>query len=164
MDKTQARVIGSNMPVSSKHCREIAIFIKGKEVGRAISLLEDVIAQNVAVPFKRFNRDVGHRPGHVGPGRYPAKASKMVIMLLKSLIANAQNKGLDVNSLYITSAVSNIASRPARYGRQRRRVTKRSHFEIVASEKAVERKSKADQKPQSQKQKNPEQKSERNKK
>ena len=150
MDKA-AYVRGSNLPVSTKHCREIASFIKGKEERRVITLLEQVVAQKTAVPFRRFNRDVGHRPGHVGPGRYPEKASRMVISLLKSLVANAQQKGLDVKSLCIASAIANIASRPARYGRHRRRVTKRSHFEITAVEKETKIEPRAE-KPQAQQQ------------
>ncbi len=140
MNTSEARVLGSNLPVSTKQCREIAQFIKGREVQRAVQLLEAVKTHKVAIPFKRFNRDMGHRPGHVGPGRYPEKASLQVVVLLKSLIANAQQKGLDVNNLYVKSAIANIASRPGRYGRQRGRTSKRSHFEIIAAELPNERK------------------------
>ncbi|MDO8555780.1 MAG: 50S ribosomal protein L22 [Nanoarchaeota archaeon] len=130
--RAEAKVSGSNLPVSTKHSVAIASFIRGKQVNKALALLEQVTIEKVAVPYKRFNRDVGHRPGHVGPGRYPFKASKAVIMLLKSLVANAQQKGLDINNLYIQHMTANVGARPFRYGRHRRIKAKQTNIDIVA--------------------------------
>src|SRR3989344_5516355 len=132
-----ARVVGSNLPISTKHSVEIASFIRGREVNKAIKLLEQVIAMKVAVPFKRYMHNVGHKPGHVGPGRYPEKASRAVVALLKSLIANAQQHGMDTASLYVHAVMANQAARSYRGGRQRRRKAKRTNMQIFAAERVA---------------------------
>ncbi|MDO8556691.1 MAG: 50S ribosomal protein L22 [Nanoarchaeota archaeon] len=136
----QARVVGSNLPISTKHSVEIASFIRGREVNKALQLLESVVAMKVAVPFKRYMHNVGHKPGHVGPGRYPEKASRAIILLLRSLIANAQQLGMDTNSLYVHTVMANQAARSYRGGRQRRRKAKRTNMQIFAAERVVDTK------------------------
>lgn len=131
---------GKNLPISTKHSIEIAKFIRNKNVNNAMEMLNKVIEKKTAVPFGRFNRDVGHKPGKVGPGRYPQKASKTIINLLESLIANAQNKGMDINSLSIQKIIANRASTPYRSGRRRRIKARGTHIDIIAIEKNIEKK------------------------
>lgn len=134
-----AIVNGRDLSISKKHAVEICSFIRGKSVERSKQLLQQVIEKKIALPFRRFNRDMGHRRGAMAAGRYPFKASKVILQLLGSLEANAQNKGLDTKSLYITHIVANKAPTPWHYGRLRRRKMKRAHVTIVAGEKAVKK-------------------------
>mgnify|MGYP001596982172 FL=1 len=73
-------------------------------------------------------------------GRYPFKASRHILTLLSSLEANAQNKGLNVGSLYLKSIITNRASRPYHFGRMRRIKMKRTHIQIIATERIEEKK------------------------
>ena len=129
-----AKVIGRDLSISTKQAVEISKFIKGKTIKRSKELLSKVIEGKLVVPFTRFNRDTGHKKGKIGPGRYPKKASSIIVKLLNSLEANAQNKGLDTNSIYIKKMIANKASEPWHFGRIRGRKMKRTHIEIVAEE------------------------------
>ena len=130
----QAKVIGRDLPISTKHAIEICSFIRGKNLQKSVEYLKKVAELKKAIPFRRMNRGVGHRPGNMGPGRYPEKAARYVIQLLNSLEANAQNKGLNVNALILREIIANKASEPWHAGRHRRVKMKRTHIEIVAEE------------------------------
>lgn len=129
-----AKVTGRDLSISTKQSVEICKFIRGKSIKKSKELLEKVINGELAVPFTRFNRDMGHKKGKIAAGRYPNKASSELLKLINSLEANAQNKGLDSNSLYIKKIVANRASQPWHFGRLRRRKMKRTHIEITAEE------------------------------
>lgn len=143
-----AKVHGKDLPISKKHAVEICDFIRGKSVHSSKEQLHQVVAMERALPFRRFNKDVGHRPGGMGSGRYPKKASLMIIHLLNSLESNAQNKGMDVKSLYITKIIANKAHTPWHFGRLRRRKMKRAHIEIVAMERQLKQAAPKEQKKQ----------------
>lgn len=132
-----ARVIGKDLPVSTKQSIEICNFIRGKNLQKAKTMLDSVISEKIAVPFTRFNKDMGHKKGKIAAGRFPIKTSKHVLKLLNSLEINAQNKGLDTNALFIKTIIANKASTPWHYGRQRRRKMKRTHLEIIVEEKEI---------------------------
>jgi outer membrane biosynthesis protein TonB len=97
-------------------------------------MLEEVTKLKRAVPFKRFKRDVGHKRGNIAAGRYPLKASREILELLKSAEMNAQNKGLDNDALFISEIVANKGASQWRYGRQRRRQMKRTNLIIKVEE------------------------------
>jgi large subunit ribosomal protein L22 len=99
---TSAKALGKEMPVSPKFAREVAGMIRGMKVEAAQQALEDVIDKKRAVPLKRYNKRVSHKPG-VGPGRYPVKASKAILAVLNSAVANAEYKGLDVSNMAIAT-------------------------------------------------------------
>lgn len=149
--ETMARVYGRDIPISTKQSVEICKFIKGKSIERAKKELHDVLSHKMAVPFTRFNWNIGHKPG-IGPGAYPENASAAILTLLESVEANAVNKNLDAGSLVIVHAAAQFASRPWRYGRQMRRKAKRSHVEIVvavsAKQEKAEKKEAKSQKPE----------------
>ena len=128
------KVSGRNLPISHKHSYEIANFIKGKQVDAAIKLLEEVIVKKRAVPYKRFTRDLVHKPGKVGPGRYPMLASQQVLSLLRNLKSQAQDKGLDTIRLYVIHAAMQKAQKLPHYGRKIGTVRKNCHFELVGKE------------------------------
>ena len=99
---TTAKALGREMPVSPKFAREVAGMIRGMKVDTARQALEDVIDKKRAVPLKRYNKRVSHKPG-VGPGRYPVKAAKAILGVLDSAVSNAEYKGLDVSNMAIAT-------------------------------------------------------------
>ena len=125
----------TNLSVSTKHSVEISKFLRYKKTNLAKKILEDIISLKSPIPFKTHNTDMGHKAG-MAAGRYPTKAAKEFLTLIKSAEANAQAKGLNSSSLIISKLVPNKASTPFTGGR-RRRGTKRTHLEI----EVVERKS-----------------------
>ena len=127
-----AKASSQNLSVSTKHCIEICNHLRYKTTAQAKKILEDVIDMKVPIPFKRFKRSMGHKPG-MAAGRFPQKAAKVVLDLVKSVEANAQNKGLNTSSLKIIKMLANKASTPMTGGRQRTG-TKRSHVEIEVKE------------------------------
>ncbi len=123
-----------NLPVSWKQSVEIATFIRGKNVQTVKKLLEDVLKKKVAVPSPRFHHDKGHKRG-MAAGRYPQKSTKEILKLIKSAESNAQNKGLNTNSLIILSVMANRGPTQWHYGRQSRTQAKRCHIDITLAEK-----------------------------
>jgi large subunit ribosomal protein L22 len=130
-----ARVVGRDLSISKKQSVEICKWIKNRPLKQAKQLLTEVIAMKRAVPYTRFNWNVGHRPG-MGPGRYPIKTATEILALLKSAEANAQVKGLNTGNLFIVHCNAQKASTPYHYGRQRGTKMKRTHIEIVLQEQA----------------------------
>lgn len=122
-----------NISVSTKHSVEISNFLRYKSTGQAKKMLEEVIGFKRAVPFKRYNQDMPHRRGDMASGRYPQKAAKEFLKLVKVAEANAQVKGLNASSLKIVKLIANKASIPFSGGRHRRG-TKRTHLEIMVRE------------------------------
>ncbi|MBI2146004.1 50S ribosomal protein L22 [Candidatus Woesearchaeota archaeon] len=121
-----------NVPVSSKQGIELSNYLRYHSTARAKIMLEEVIALRRAVPYRRFTKDLGHKPG-IGAGRFPQKAAGFMLRLVKAVEANAQVKGLNSSSLKITKLVVNKASTPFSGGRLRHR-HKRSHIEIEVQE------------------------------
>lgn len=125
---------GRNLPVSWKVAYEIGNAVRGKSIEKVIAFLERVIAGTEAVPYKRFNSDVGHKPGKIAAGRYPIKAAEYVLNLVKSARSNAEDKGLDLEILQLVHFSSGRGSSQWRYGRQRRRKMKSTHIDVVVAE------------------------------
>jgi ribosomal protein L22 len=99
---------------------------------KAIAFLERVQTKQEPVPFTRFTDGVGHKPG-MAAGRYPINAAKEISGLIKSAVANAANQGFG-EELKIVHICAHKAGTPMHQGRQRRRVMKRTHIEIVLKE------------------------------
>lgn len=105
---TTAKAMAFELNVSPKHCVEILNQIRHMKVAEAKTFLENVIAMKQSVPFKRYARNVGHKrnqtPG--GAGRYPVKACREILKLIKHAEANAEYKGLDSENMEIVHADS----------------------------------------------------------
>ncbi len=129
-----ARAVGVALPISYKQSYEICNFIRHKSIADAKKTLLQVTEKKVAVPFKRFDFDLGHKK-KIGPGRYPEKASFELIKLLESVEANAQFKGLNTSNLIIVHMSTHKAGKAWHYGRFSRRRMKRTHIEICVEEK-----------------------------
>ncbi len=135
-EKKMARAHGIALPISMKKTVELCNFIRGKELPKAVSLLEGVLEERVAIPFRKYAKGgTGHKPG-IGPGRYPKKACTEVIKLLRQAQANAKNKGLDTANLVVNSILAKKGAQTWHFGRQRRRMMKRTHVEVTVMEAA----------------------------
>lgn len=93
--------MGRELHISRKQARELSKAIKGKNVVAARKLLEEVSMLKRAVPFKRYNTGVPHKRGMYA-GRYPQKAAKEFLRVLKNAESNATYKGLDTEAMKIS--------------------------------------------------------------
>ena len=136
-EKKMARAVGVSLPISPKQAREICSFIKHNSLDQAKKKLERVLDMTGAVPYKRFDQDVAHKPGMAG-GRYPQNATKEIKRLLASVEANAINKGL-TKDLYITHMNAHRAPSGPQGGIVPGE-SKRAHVEVILQEKKLEKK------------------------
>ncbi|KAF7124007.1 hypothetical protein RHSIM_Rhsim12G0027600 [Rhododendron simsii] len=129
---------GADLRVHFKNTRETAHAIRKLPLIKAKRYLEDVLAHKQAIPFTRFCRGVGRtaqaKNRHSnGQGRWPAKSAKFILDLLKNAESNAEVKGLDVETLFISHIQVNQAQK------QRRRtypyMSSPCHIELTLSEK-----------------------------
>jgi ribosomal protein L22 len=128
--KDEAIVNGVSLPISTKVSAAICKFIKRKSIEKAIADLEEVLKFKKVVPM---TGDIPHKKGKgIMSGRYPQKATKYFIIMLKNLNANAIVNGIEEG--VIAEAIPNRASQP--YGRGGSIRRKRTHVKI----KVVERK------------------------
>ena len=120
---TTAKALGRELTISPKLSREVAGMVRGMKVDKAIQALEDVVALKRPVPLKRYNKRVSHKQG-VGPGRYPEKVAKAFLTVIQSAVANAEYKGLDVDSMVLrTITVSRGRTFPGHMPRAHGRAT-----------------------------------------
>ncbi|KAH8046735.1 hypothetical protein JL722_13479 [Aureococcus anophagefferens] len=100
-----SKACGSSLRAHFKHCREVCDNIKGMKLAKAKAFLEDVLQFKQAVAFTKFTGGCGrHAQGKLQKAagdkvRWPQKATKIVLDLLKNAEANAEMKGLDVDDL-----------------------------------------------------------------
>lgn len=99
------------------------------EVAKARKYLDSVLAKERVIPFRRFCGGIGRtaqakQEGATnGQGRWPKKSVLFLQGLLQNALSNAEVKGLDIDSLYISHIQVNQAQK------QRRR-TYRAHGRI----------------------------------
>lgn len=131
-----AKVNAIYINVSKKYAISICKFIKNRNPEKMIEILKQVQEKKVAIPM---HAEVPHRhsmPKGQVAGRYPINASKIFIKLLKSLMANASNIGLNEKELIISTAMTNKA--PSQYRGTRmaygRKKFKRCHVYLEARE------------------------------
>lgn len=136
--KTKVFVNATDVPISVKHSAAICYFIKRKKISDAIRELEQVAKKRIPLPMKG---EIPHRKGDIMSGRYPQKAARHFIVLLKSLSSNCTFHGIE--DPIITEAFANIGARPFGRGGIRR---KRAHITIAAENKKTENKDKEKEK------------------
>lgn len=124
----------TNLPISTKQSIEISRHLRYKNTAFAKKFLGEVALLKKAVPFRRFTQDTGHKAG-MASGRYPQKAAKEFLRLIKSVEANAHARGLNTAQLKIVKLLANKASIPMSGGRSQHG-TKRTHLEVVVMEAA----------------------------
>ena len=128
-----ACAVGVSLPISKKQSVEICDFVRGRSVEESKRLLSEVGQLKRAVPFRRFNMNVGHKPG-MAAGRFPSRAAAHIMALIESAESNAQAKGLNAGSLVIRHISAQKAPDAWHYGRLRRRKMRRAHVEVVVEE------------------------------
>ncbi len=139
-DETKAaKAMGYEMPISFKHAVEICRELRGKKIEDAKRFLEEVVEMKRAVPFRRHKKKVAHRRGLEKwyAGRYPQKAAKYILKVLRNLEANAEYKGLDLDNLVIVHAQAKkgrVLQRymPRAFGRATPRFQQLTTVEFVA--------------------------------
>jgi ribosomal protein L22 len=111
----EARVLGKDLPISTKHAIAVCNFIRNRDIDVAIQLLGQAEKMKIPIPMKG---EIPHRKG-IMSGRYPVNAIKHFIRLLKSLKANAVASDLELEK-YKIFCKSDVAARPyKRFGRGR---------------------------------------------
>jgi len=138
--ESSARTSGRDLPISPKAAREICAAIRWMSLTEAENFLEDVIKKKRPVAFKRHKKEVPHRRGLQGwyAGRYPVKAAREILKVLRSLKANAEDNDLDVEELKITHAATQRGMKvrgiiPRSFGRSSPYNQQLTHVELVAS-------------------------------
>lgn len=126
--KYEAVVRSFSLPISKKHSMYISKFIKNKDIDFAIHQLGEVIKMKRAIPFRG---EIPHRKGAMMSGRYPVKASKYFIKMLKTLKGNAIVNGMELEKTKIFFSSPSWASRPAIRGGAR---AKRLNIVLKAKE------------------------------
>ncbi len=127
-EKNEIKAKGTYLPISFKQSVMIGRNIKGMNVKKAIQLLEEVSILKKPIKFMKFNKDMGHKRG-ISAGRYPVKASKEIIKVLKNLIANATNMYFDEEDIMISKVIVNRAVSKEKMAT--RRLGKSTHIEII---------------------------------
>ncbi|MGB0490202.1 MAG: 50S ribosomal protein L22 [Candidatus Poseidoniaceae archaeon] len=143
----------SNVDVHVKACFEICRTVRGMTAGAAVRKLEkvllidsdrpDIRAKAEAIPYrlgsgnKKRKRSgpsmVGHRKGGMGPGRYPVKASRVVIKLLNSAMDNArhQHEDIDAEDMIISHIAAHRGTIKRGFmPRARGRATPKNHYQV----------------------------------
>ena len=143
----------TNVDVHVKACLEICRTVRGMTAGAAVRKLEkvllidsdrpDIRAKAEAIPYrlgsgnKKRKRSgpsmVGHRKGGMGPGRYPVKASRVVIKLLNSAMDNArhQHEDIDAEDMIITHIAAHRGLIKRGFmPRARGRATPKNHYQV----------------------------------
>jgi large subunit ribosomal protein L22 len=134
-----ALALGHDLGISTKDSIEICSRIRGKKVGRAKVMLESAVNLETPIKYTRFSEGASHKPG-MGMGKYPVKASRAILALVKSAEANAQIKGLG-KDLMVAHALAQKGAKSPKYGRHLRRSAKRTHVEIgLVPVKKIEKK------------------------
>jgi len=136
LEGNYAKAYGRDLGISTKKSVEICNNIRGKPLKKAEQILEKAITKERPIVMKRYIKDSAHKRG-MATGKYPVKAAAEILKILKNAESNAQSKGFTIKDLIVFHAVAHKASTPWRYGRQRRRKTKRSHIELVLLEKKM---------------------------
>lgn len=130
--KSETSVVGENLPVSTKVGIAICKFLMGKKVEKAIEDLEQVVKMKKAVPMKG---EYSHRKGKIMSGKYPVRASKEFLVLLKSLKSNALQH--DIENPMISQAIANKGTTTYASGG---RTKKRTHIKLSCKQKKENKK------------------------
>ncbi len=131
-------VKGNNLPISAKKSIVLCKLLKGKTINEGMKMMENIIDMKKGISLnKREALKVKRGP------KYPIRTAQQFVKLLKSLNANANVKGLDVDKVILAAKADRAAS-PMKGGNRLRKF-KRTHVLIegkLKSEKKGEEKKK----------------------
>ena len=146
-----AKARGSHLRIHFKHCREIADNIKHMEARAALKFMDDVVNFKRAMTFNKYTGGIGSKAmgktcskGRTAPGnavRWPVKATKVMIDMLKNALANAEFHNLDCDNLTVSHMQANRAPGGRRrtyraHGRIGPYKSEPAHVEMILTEKA----------------------------
>jgi len=138
-----AKTRGSYLRVHFKNTHETAVAISGLKLKKALAYLNNVKQHKECIPFRRFKGGVGRTAQAsvfgVTQGRWPLKSVNFVLDLLKNAQANAETKGLNVDSLVVKHIQVNQAPKQRRrtfraHGRINAYMSSPCHIEIILVE------------------------------
>ncbi len=137
-----AKAFGKNLPISIKDAVNLCRSLKGMKLDDAKDYLEDVMNKRKAVPYFRYLDSISHHRG-IGPGRYPVKEAKYILKVLENAEANAENKDLDTDNLYIMHIAAHKGEIYKRYtpramGRSTEIRRDQVHIEVILEEREEE--------------------------
>ena len=129
---------GRELRVSHKAAREVCTAIKGMTLDQAKEYLNKVMRKKQPVPFRRYNKKLGHRHGveNAFAARYPIKTAKRILQVLEGAEANAEFKGFDVERLRVLHAAAYPGMKLERFtpralGRSSPKIQTLTHVELV---------------------------------
>merc|ERR1711924_428459 len=138
------KAMGVDLSVHFKNTYETAQAIKGMTLRSAQTYLEDVCEKKQCVPFRKFRGGIGRTPQakafKMSQGRWPIKAAKGLLDLLRNAESNAEFKNLDTDNLTIEHIQVN-AAQPGRrrtyraHGRMGPYMSNPCHIEMILQEK-----------------------------
>lgn len=138
-----AKAQAHDIDASFKDLGAVCDAIRYKNTDAAVELLEAASEGDTPIYYKKHNKRLGHRHELGGrKGRYPKKAAKLVLGVLKNAIANATFKGMG-DDLVVKHACANkqrIFPRMAPRGTSRRANYETAIIEVVLEESSAERK------------------------
>ena len=127
---------GIGLPISTKKSKEVCRYIRGKRVEDAMEDMINVQKLKKVIPMRG---EYAHKKGKgISGGKFPVNEAKSFYNLLKNLLGNARNHGIE--NPVISEAIANQGSKPfARFGKWER---KRTHVMLKAKELKVKEKKK----------------------
>ncbi|MEM0179021.1 MAG: 50S ribosomal protein L22, partial [Fervidicoccaceae archaeon] len=139
-----AKAVARDAPISPKKVINLANAIKGMRTEDAKKFLEKVIRLEEPVPNWTHNKKIPHKSGlsdrwGIPMGKYPVKAAKILLKLIRNAEANAEGKDLDVEKLriiHISVKKGFVLKRymPRAFGRSTPKYRRHSNIEIVVKE------------------------------
>jgi len=130
----EAMANGTSLKISTKQSVEICRLVRNKTTEKAKKILEEVIEKKKAVPYLKYKQEMPHRKGRIMTGRYPIKASKEILKLIKNAEANATNKGMS-SKLIIDHISAHKGANTPHHGRKIGTQSKNTHINIVVKDK-----------------------------
>ncbi len=129
---------GRELRISHKAAREVCKAIKGMELDQAKRYLSLVIDKKQPVPFRRYNKKLGHRHGveNAFAAKYPVKAAQKILKVLEGAEANAEFRGFESERLRVIHAAAYPGMKikrftPRAFGRSSPKVQVLTHVELV---------------------------------
>ena len=139
LDPTKTvKASGRELRVSHKAAREVCTAIKGMTLDQAKEYLNKVMRKKQPVPFRRYNKKLGHRHGveNAFAARYPIKTAKRILQVLEGAEANAEFRGFDLERLRVLHAAAYPGMKLERFtpralGRSSPKINTLTHVELV---------------------------------